>query len=189
MPEEIPIPGGGVLRVWTGKELFESEPEPEVPEHAYRRGYRDGWVVAVQELHHISERVKSLSVAYDAVWTHWERGLLRWTHEEDPKIIMPPAIPREVLEAAIERHRREAAHAPSSQRVKLAPRVRFTVLRRDGYRCQLCGLRASDGAVLEVDHKVPVSRGGSNRQSNLWTLCWDCNRGKSASTVTENDVA
>lgn len=52
------------------------------------------------------------------------------------------------------------------------------ILSRDGYRCQYCGLTRADGAILEVDHKVPVSRGGSDRTSNLITACRDCNRSK-----------
>lgn len=66
-----------------------------------------------------------------------------------------------------------------TQRGLVTPGLRFQVMRRDGYRCQLCGRRASDGVVLEVDHKVPISRGGRSTLDNLWTLCRDCNRGKS----------
>lgn len=57
---------------------------------------------------------------------------------------------------------------------------RFRVFKRDGYRCQMCGRDSASGAKLEVDHKSPRSRGGSNDLSNLWTLCFDCNRGKGA---------
>jgi len=32
---------------------------------------------------------------------------------------------------------------------------------------------------LEVDHVVPVSKGGKNDMANLITACFDCNRGKS----------
>ncbi|MFQ5431805.1 MAG: HNH endonuclease [Nitrospinota bacterium] len=31
---------------------------------------------------------------------------------------------------------------------------------------------------LEVDHKVPISKGGSDSLDNLQTLCFKCNRGK-----------
>lgn len=57
-------------------------------------------------------------------------------------------------------------------------KLRFTILKRDGYRCQLCGRDARDGIKLEVDHKVARSKGGSDNPINLWTLCFDCNRGK-----------
>jgi hypothetical protein len=57
-------------------------------------------------------------------------------------------------------------------------KLRFRVLKRDGYRCQLCGATAQDGVRLEIDHKVPRAKGGSSELVNLWTLCFPCNRGK-----------
>jgi hypothetical protein len=38
--------------------------------------------------------------------------------------------------------------------------------------------------VLEVDHIVPVSKGGGNDIYNLVTACFDCNRGKAAGSLT-----
>jgi hypothetical protein len=64
-------------------------------------------------------------------------------------------------------------------RVPLSKRERFIILRRDEYRCQLCGRGAKHGINLEIDHKHPVSKGGTNDPENLWTLCVDCNRGRS----------
>lgn len=57
-------------------------------------------------------------------------------------------------------------------------KLRFSILQRDDYRCQVCGRGASATLTLEVDHKVPRSKGGTDDPSNLWTLCFDCNRGK-----------
>jgi hypothetical protein len=54
-------------------------------------------------------------------------------------------------------------------------RKRFFVLKRDHYRCRLCG---GSGVALEVDHIVPVARGGTDALPNLQTLCLACNRGK-----------
>lgn len=34
--------------------------------------------------------------------------------------------------------------------------------------------------ILEVDHIVPVSKGGLSEPENLQTLCWRCNRAKGA---------
>lgn len=67
-----------------------------------------------------------------------------------------------------------------NERAKVTPSLRYDVMRRDGFRCCLCGRTASDGIELEVDHIVPISKGGSTIGSNLQTLCRDCNRGKSA---------
>ncbi|MET8702723.1 HNH endonuclease [Kitasatospora sp. NPDC004723] len=51
---------------------------------------------------------------------------------------------------------------------------RARVLARDKFRCQRCGARER----LEVDHLVPVARGGSWEPSNLWTLCRPCHKTK-----------
>jgi len=52
------------------------------------------------------------------------------------------------------------------------------ILRRDGYRCAYCGVTAKERR-LEVDHIVPVSRGGKSVDDNLVAACWQCNNGKS----------
>lgn len=57
--------------------------------------------------------------------------------------------------------------------------IRYNVLKRDNYACQICGVTAKDGAKLHVDHIVPVSKGGKTVMSNLQTLCDRCNLGKS----------
>lgn len=64
------------------------------------------------------------------------------------------------------------------QRAKMSDDLRFNVLKRDGYRCKICGATVNDGIKLEVDHIVPVSKGGKTTIENLQTLCERCNRGK-----------
>lgn len=66
----------------------------------------------------------------------------------------------------------------SDRKRRIGNGIRFNVLRRDGYKCQICGMDANDGVKLEVDHKIPVSKGGGDEIENLWTLCFNCNRGK-----------
>ena len=55
--------------------------------------------------------------------------------------------------------------------------LRFRVLERDR-RCLACGATAEFGARLHVDHIEPYSLGGRTVESNLQTLCGDCNVGK-----------
>lgn len=64
-------------------------------------------------------------------------------------------------------------------RKPLGKTIRFSVFRRDKFTCRYCG-RNSDTAVLEVDHVIPVSRGGTSEMDNLITSCADCNGGKGA---------
>ena len=79
------------------------------------------------------------------------------------------------LEAGRQYHKRQQAHEEARA---ISASVRFRVLRRDGYRCQMCGRSADDGVRLHVDHKVPVAKGGGGDDANLWTLCEPCNLGK-----------
>lgn len=65
---------------------------------------------------------------------------------------------------------------------KVGEKLRSTVLQRDRKTCQAC--KAVDRA-MEIDHKVPVSRGGDNSIGNLWTLCRECNSSKRTLTVDE----
>ena len=63
-------------------------------------------------------------------------------------------------------------------------RARFSVLRRDGFRCVYCGATPPE-SELHVDHVEPRSGGGSNDLVNLVTACRDCNLGKGAQRLAE----
>lgn len=71
------------------------------------------------------------------------------------------------------------------ERAKMTKTMRVKILDRDHYKCCMCGRGAADGVKLEVDHKIPIAKGGTTTEENLWTLCFDCNRGKS-DKVLEN---
>lgn len=64
-------------------------------------------------------------------------------------------------------------------RCSISNSKRYDVLRRDKFQCVLCGAGGSE-ANLEVDHIVPISRGGTDEIGNLRCLCFKCNRGKHA---------
>ena len=65
------------------------------------------------------------------------------------------------------------------ERAKMTDSLRYDILKRDNFRCQICGACANDGVKLHVDHIIPVSKGGLTEISNLRTLCDRCNLGKS----------
>ena len=58
--------------------------------------------------------------------------------------------------------------------------LRFKALRRDHFKCVLCGDNPpiSSQCVLHVDHIVPWSKGGKTKIENLRTLCASCNVGR-----------
>lgn len=74
-----------------------------------------------------------------------------------------------------------------SKRKPLGKRVRFEVFKRDSFTCQYCGAKAPD-AVLNVDHIVPVAKGGTNDIVNLVTSCQPCNSGKADRTLDDSSA-
>ena len=74
-----------------------------------------------------------------------------------------------------------------AKRKPLAQKIRFEVFKRDSFTCQYCGTQAPD-AILEVDHIIPVSKGGTNDVLNLITACKECNRGKSNNVLSDDTV-
>lgn len=55
--------------------------------------------------------------------------------------------------------------------------VRERVFELGGHQCAWCG----SPEELQIDHIFPVSRGGTDDEENLQTLCGTCNRRKGAS--------
>ena len=72
-------------------------------------------------------------------------------------------------------------NSSKAERAKMSPKLRYEVLKRDNFRCVLCGRGQSDGVKLHADHIRPIAKGGKTVLSNLRTLCEDCNIGKSDS--------
>lgn len=63
--------------------------------------------------------------------------------------------------------------------------TRMEIFERDDFRCVYCG-RKRTPPRLEVDHKVPVFRGGTDDPSNLATACKSCNRKKGHDMLSED---
>lgn len=62
----------------------------------------------------------------------------------------------------------------------VSKRLKFEILRRDGFACQYCGAKAPE-TTLTVDHVTPVALGGTDEPTNLAAACGDCNNGKTSS--------
>ncbi len=71
---------------------------------------------------------------------------------------------------AIWQHRRTNRNAISGT-------IRYEVLKRAHFHCELCGISADERA-LEVDHINPVAKGGEDGFHNYQALCYVCNASK-----------
>ena len=69
----------------------------------------------------------------------------------------------------------------SEQRTLMTKKLREYIKKRDNYTCCHCGNSTykEPNLLLEIDHIIPVSKGGRTEEANLQTLCWKCNRSKS----------
>ena len=84
----------------------------------------------------------------------------------------------EACDAAISNFLRDRGNKAWSHRSKASGYVsgtlRYEVLKRAKFRCELCGISAEEKA-LEVDHILPRNQGGSDDEVNLQALCYSCN--------------
>ena len=71
------------------------------------------------------------------------------------------------------------------QRALMTTKLRASIKKRDHYTCCHCGNSTykEPNLLLEVDHIIPISKGGLTLEENLQTLCWKCNRSKGAKIV------
>lgn len=59
--------------------------------------------------------------------------------------------------------------------------LREKVFKVAQYRCGYCLTpQRLVGPILEIDHLIPVSLGGTSEEKNLWVACPNCNGGKSS---------
>lgn len=71
------------------------------------------------------------------------------------------------------------------QRTLMTKKLREFIKNRDNFTCCICGnsTHVEPNLLLEIDHIIPVVKGGETVEDNLQTLCWKCNRAKGDKVV------
>ena len=71
------------------------------------------------------------------------------------------------------------------QRALMTSSLRKHIKERDNYTCCNCGnsIMSEPNLLLEVDHIIPIAKGGLTTEDNLQTLCWKCNRSKGSKLI------
>jgi hypothetical protein len=74
----------------------------------------------------------------------------------------------------------------AGQRSLMTASFRAKIKTRDQFTCKACkiSIEKEPHLLLEVDHIIPVSKGGLSMETNLQTLCWRCNRSKSNKIIS-----
>ena len=60
-----------------------------------------------------------------------------------------------------------------------SPKIRMDILKRDNFRCRICGRSPDDNVDIQLDvhHILPYAKGGLTHEENLITLCHTCHNG------------
>lgn len=75
------------------------------------------------------------------------------------------------------------------QRSKMTTALKQQIKERDNYTCKKCGKYMPDEVGLQIDHIIPVAKGGKSIPSNLQVLCSKCNGKKHDKLVSESQKA
>jgi 5-methylcytosine-specific restriction endonuclease McrA len=130
------------------------------------------------------EMVKPLSKysngAYERRFGTWRNALSKFVESiNDSEIIESDKKTNEIIINSISVQENVISRHKTKREVNY--RLRFLVLRRDNFKCKVCGRSpATDPEIiLHVDHIIPWDKGGESVFDNLQSLCSDCNLGKS----------
>lgn len=82
--------------------------------------------------------------------------------------------------------RRNLKRRSNINNVEFTSLERKEILERDNWTCQCCGIKVHDrksgnwntNDKAEIDHIIPISKGGNSELNNLQVLCRTCNRSK-----------
>lgn len=117
------------------------------------------------------------SGAYEKKWGGWRKALVAFTTKVNSPEDVSPVL---ILEDDTRNLDKPSQPSPNVRSMPIG--LRYNVLRRDRFRCVICGASPATNlnCSLHVDHIIPVSRNGKTVSDNLRTLCQDCNLGKSS---------
>ncbi len=120
--------------------------------------------------------------AYVRRWGTWNRALHafveRVNSETGLELVAAPGVEVEVEDNKLGAQDAKSKPPEDVRTIRLG--LRYNVLKRDNFRCVICGTSPATSleCKLHIDHIVPWSRGGKTVLENLRTLCEPCNLGK-----------
>jgi hypothetical protein len=126
--------------------------------------------------------------AYTKRWGTWRKALKAFVERINQDIGVNAEDDRK-SEETVQTNRISQKHSlespkPDSDKHAIKLGLRYEVLKRDRFRCVICGRSPANtlGLELHVDHVVPFTAGGKTLQENLRSTCSECNLGKGSKT-------
>lgn len=121
--------------------------------------------------------------SYERKFGSWRAALEKFVENINSKedgVEVKPFTPRKSIKRTLPIQPEKVSQSKRTNRTANL-RQRFRVMKRDGFKCILCGASPAlnPGCELHIDHIVPWSCGGETTEENLRTLCSNCNLGKS----------
>jgi len=160
--------------------LKESRSKLNIPDDELFKNVEDIWIsLGRQPLY--SEIKKPLSRysagTYENRFGSWRRALEAFVAYINEDSAEDGGVANETSQPA---DRADQTRVARRTKREISERLRFSVLLRDGFRCQSCGSSPvkSPGIELQVDHILPWSEGGETIAENLQTKYKECNQGK-----------
>lgn len=136
--------------------------------------YKEGQIITKEECHQIAEEIKDRLITI--LNKHGISGSA-WGIKESYNFY--ELITDEALKLEGKRRPYQEENNPINLR------LRWKLLTKYNFTCQYCGRKAPQ-VVLEIDHKLPKSKGGQNKEQNLIIACKECNIGKSNIILNKN---
>ena len=124
--------------------------------------------------------------AYLVRWGTWRKALKAFVDRVNKDVTVDARedqVQKERIEPAAQVH--IGTHLTrDSDRHAIKLGLRYEVLKRDRFRCVICGRSPATtlGLELHIDHVIPFSAGGRTIPENLRSTCSECNLGKGAKT-------
>ena len=119
---------------------------------------------------------------YERRFGSWRKALECFvTYMNDEEEVERPEESEKIQLPQITVEENEADDSGHKTKGDIGLRLRFMVMKRDNFKCCMCGRSpaTTPGLELHIDHIIPWSKGGETTFDNLQTLCSDCNLGKS----------
>jgi hypothetical protein len=115
---------------------------------------------------------------YARRWGSWNKALHAFVKRANQDLSSTEKKEQKPKEEKVRVHAK--SHLADSEKREIKLGLRYGVLKRDNFRCVLCGRSPAThlGLQLQVDHINPFSKGGKTVLENLRCLCKECNLGK-----------